>query len=100
MTEDEYQEYLSSTKTKTIHQYTECKELPLVFQTQVDIGQIILQDAYSKRGKVYIFAMVMSTARQKYVYFQLYPFTRHTFIEVHGRAFKYFGGRTTEIVYD
>lgn len=86
--------------TKTIRQYTECEELPLGFQAQVDLGQIVMQDAYNKRVKVYIFAMVMSASRQKYVYFQLDPFTSQTFIEAHDRAFKYFGGRTTEIVYD
>jgi len=85
---------------KTIRQYTECEELPLGFQAQVDLGQIVMQDAYNKRLKVYIFAMVMSASREKYVYFQLDPFTSQTFIEAHDRAFKYFGGRTTEIVYD
>jgi len=85
---------------KKIRQYTECEELPLGFQAQVDLGQIVVQDAYNKRVKIYIFAMVMSASRQKYVCFQLEPFTSQTFIESHDRAFKYFGGRTTEIVYD
>ena len=85
---------------KTIRQYTECEELPLGFQAQVDLGQMVMQDAYNKRIKIYIFAMVMSASRHKYVYFQLDPFTSQTFIEAHDRAFKYFSGRTTEIVYD
>ncbi len=85
---------------KRIRQYTECEELPLGFQAQVDLGQTTIKDVYGKNVKVYIFAMVMSASRQKYTFFQLKPFTALTFIEAHDKAFSYFGGRTTEIVYD
>ena len=85
---------------KKIRQYTECTEQPLGFQAQVDLGQEITKDAYGKKVKVYIFAMVMSASRQKYIHFQLTPFTSQTFVEAHDKAFNYFGGRTTEIVYD
>ena len=83
-----------------IRQYTECEELPLGFQAQVDLGQTTVVDIYGKKVKIYIFAMVMSASRQKYVCFQLEPFNSQTFIEAHDKAFNYFGGRTTEIVYD
>lgn len=66
----------------------------------MDLGQEITKDAYGKKVKVYIFAMVMSASRQKYIHFQLTPFTSQTFVEAHDKAFNYFGGRTTEIVYD
>lgn len=85
---------------KRIRQYTECEELPLGFQAQVDLGQTTIKDVYGKNVKVYIFAMLMSASRQKYIFFQLKPFTAQTFIKAHDKAFSYFGGRTTEIVYD
>ena len=85
---------------KKIRPYSECKDTPLGFQAQVDLGQTSMKDIYGKNIKVYIFAMVMSASRQKYIFFQLKPFTAHTFVEAHDKAFSYFGGRTTEIVYD
>ena len=85
---------------KKIRQYTECDEHPLGFQAQVDLGQTTIKDVYGEKVKIYIFAMVMSASRQKYTFFQLKPFTAQTFVEAHDKAFSYFGGRTTEIVYD
>jgi len=75
-------------------------ELPPGFQAQVDMGQKTMKDANGKRVKVYIFAMVLSCSRYKYVCFQLEPFTAKSFCEAHDRAFRYFGGRPVEIVYD
>ena len=44
--------------------------------------------------------MVMSMSRKKFVYFQDHPFSASEFVEAHDLAFKYYGGRTQEIVYD
>jgi hypothetical protein len=70
------------------------------YQAQVDMGQMVMSDPYGKRIKIYIFAMVLSLSRKKYVCFQNHPFNGREFIEAHDRAFKYYGGRTEEIVYD
>ncbi len=83
-----------------IRQYGENPELPFGFQAQVDMGQKIMRDSSGKPVKVYIFAMVFSSSRQKYTYFQQDPFTAQTFVEAHDKAFRYFGGRPVEIVYD
>ena len=83
-----------------VRQYEEVAELPFGFQAQVDMGQKTMKDQYGKYVKVYIFAMVMSNSRQKFTYFQSHPFTAGEFIVAHDLAFKYFGGRTAEIVYD
>ena len=83
-----------------IRQYCEVEELPMGFQAQVDMGQKTMEDMYGKQVKIYIFAMVMSCSRKKYVYFQDKPFTAEDFIKAHDMAFRYYGGRTTEIVYD
>lgn len=85
---------------RTIRQYMEVMELPMGFQAQVDMGQKMMKDAHGKPVRVYIFAMVLSCSRYKYVCFQLEPFTAKTFCEAHDRAFKYFGGRPVEIAYD
>ena len=93
-------EELGFPSPKKIRQYCEVEELPVGFQAQVDMGQKSMEDVYGNRVKVYIFAMVMSCSRKKFVYFQDRPFTTDDFIKAHDLAFRYYGGRTTEIVYD
>ena len=44
--------------------------------------------------------MVLSLSRKKYVYLQDHPFNGVEFISAHDKAFRYYGGRTEEIVYD
>lgn len=85
---------------KAIRQYSEVAELPPGLQAQVDMGEQTLPDMYGKRVKVYVFAMVMSHSRKKYAYLQDHKFNAQEFIAAHDLAFRYFGGRTEEIVYD
>jgi transposase len=93
-------EVLGIPTEQKIRQYTEVSELPPGHQAQVDLGQQQMKDMYGKKVRIYIFAMVLSHSRKKYVYFQDCPFTAQDFIEAHDCAFRYFGGRTEEIVYD
>jgi transposase len=83
-----------------IRQYCEVEELPAGFQAQVDMGQKKMKDVFGKSVKVYVFAMVLSCSRKKFVYFQDKPFNGENFIKAHDLAFRYFSGRPTEIVYD
>jgi transposase len=83
-----------------IRQYGENAELPFGYQAQVDMGQKTMKDVTGKRVKIYVFAMVLSSSRYKYTFFQLEPFNSKTFVEAHDRAFRYLGGRPSEIVYD
>ena len=83
-----------------VRQYTEVSEQPPGFQAQVDMGQKVMTDPFGSKIKIYIFAMVMSMSRKKFVYFQDHPFSASEFVEAHDLAFKYYGGRTQEIVYD
>jgi len=85
---------------RRIRQFSEVEELPPGFQAQVDMGVMQMRDPYGKYVKIYIFAMVMSHSRQKFVFFQLKPFNGDDFVMAHGKAFRFYGGRTTEIVYD
>jgi hypothetical protein len=83
-----------------IRQYGEVAEQPMGFQAQVDMGEKVLRDFYGKAVKVYIFAMVLSHCRKKFVFFQDHKFNAREFVYSHDLAFRYFGGRTEEIVYD
>lgn len=87
-------------KPMTIRQYGENPDLPFGYQAQVDMGQKKMKDINGNMVKIYIFAMVLSSSRYKFVLFQLEPFDAETFIRAHDLAFKYFGGRPSEIVYD
>jgi transposase len=88
------------TMTK-IRQYEAVEELPYGKQAQVDMGVKTMEDVFGKRVKVYIFAMVLSRSRQKYVYFQLRPFNAEDFVQAHDMAFQYYcGKRPAEIAYD
>ena len=83
-----------------IRQYSEVAELPPGMQAQVDMGEKVMRDFYGKVVKVYIFAMVMSHSRKKFLYLQDHKFNAQDFVYAHDLAFRYYGGRTTEIVYD
>jgi len=85
---------------KMIRQFCEVEELPPGFQAQVDMGELNMRDVYGSKVKIYIFAMVLSHSRYKFVFFQLTPFNGSDFVMAHDKAFRFFGGRTTEIVYD
>jgi len=87
-------------KPTRIRQYQAVDDPPMGDQSQVDMGEITLNTYNGKRKKVYCFAIVLSHSRYKYVYWQEMPFTTETFVMCHQLAFKYFGGRTREIVYD
>jgi len=56
-----------------IRQYSEVAQLTPGVQAQVDMGQKVMKDMYGKSVRIYIFAMVMSHARKKFVYFQDHP---------------------------
>jgi len=83
-----------------IRQYSEVSEQLPGKQAQIDMGQMLMKDMYGKSARIYIFAMVMSHSRKKYVYFQDHAYNAVEFIEAHDMAFRYYGGRPEEIVYD
>ena len=96
----ELREELGLPKPIKIRQFCAVEETPPGFQAQVDLGMKAMTDVYGNKAKIYIFAMVLSASRMKFVCFQDKPFTATTFVEAHDLAFRYFGGRTIELVYD
>ena len=81
-------------------EYEKLPELDYGHQAQVDFGQYTMQTESGGRKKVYFFVMVLCRSRQKYVCFQVQPFTSTTTILSHEKAFEYFRGQPREIVYD
>jgi transposase len=69
-------------------------------EAQVDFGECYMKTKQGKRVKVWLFVMVLSRSRQKYVYFQDHPFTTATAIYAHQKAFEYFQGVPRKIIYD
>jgi len=93
-------EVLGIPTEKKIRQYTEVTELALGYQSQVDMGQMLMKDMFGVSVRIYIFTMVMSNSRKKFVYFSDRAYNAEDFIKAHDMAFRYFGGRTEEVVYD
>ena len=85
---------------RPMREYNAVEELPYGLQAQVDFGQYNMRNAMNKRIKVWFFAMSLSRSRYKYVFFSDTPFTSHTAIEAHEKAFSFFSGVPDEIVYD
>jgi transposase len=87
-------------KPNKFRQYEAVDDPPMGEQSQVDMGEIILETDKGRHKKLYCFGMVMSHSRNKFVWWQERPFTTENFIACHIKAFAFFGGRTREIVYD
>lgn len=85
---------------RPIRDYYAVEELPYGLQAQVDFGQYNMRSGMNKRIKVWFFVMSLSRSRYKYVFFSDAPFTSHTAIEAHEKAFSFFSGVPDEIVYD
>ena len=87
-------------KPDTTRLYEAVDDPPLGQQSQVDMGEMLVETERGRRKKLYCFAMVLSNSRQKFVLWQERPFTTDTFIHSHIKAFAFYEGRSKEIVYD
>lgn len=87
-------------KPESGRDYEAVEDPPMGKQAQVDMGEISLETPSGRHKKSYGFGMVMSNSRQKYIEWQLHPWTTADFIAAHIRAFQFYGGRPEEIVYD
>ncbi|MBQ8426544.1 MAG: transposase family protein [Clostridia bacterium] len=73
---------------------------PQGLEAQVDFGQAKMLNMYGLPVKVYFFCMVLSYSRMKFVYFSPDPFDALHTAYAHEKAFKYYGGRPKQILYD
>jgi hypothetical protein len=66
----------------------------------VDFGEYNITTDEGKRKKIYLFSLVLSRSRQKFVWFSENPFTTLEAIAAHDKAFYYLEGIPGEMVYD
>ena len=81
-------------------EYCSVGELPYGEQAQVDFGQYNMRLSNGSRKKVHFFAMVLSRSRMKFLWFQDKPFITQAVCQAHEKAFAFFSGIPSTIVYD
>src|SRR6056297_53891 len=91
---------ISKPKKEKIRQYRKLPEVGYGQEAQVDFGVYRMLRQDGRRQKVWLFAMVLSRSRQKFIYMQTSPFTTTTAIYAHQLAFEYFKGVPRKILYD
>jgi len=68
-------------------------------QAQVDFGDFVIECADGKKLTIYCFIMVLGFSRKMYIEF-IDRCTMTNFLKCHQRAFEFFGGMPSEILYD
>lgn len=96
----EIREVYQIDKKRKVRQYEAIPEQPMGKQLQVDWGETKQKTKKNKEIKLYFIAFVLAHSRMKYMEWQNRPFTTRDAIRCHENAFQFYGGRTTEIVYD
>lgn len=81
-------------------EYFPIEELPYGLQAQVDFGEYNMRHHGKRSKKVYLFAMVLSRSRMKFICFLDRPFTANHVCIYHEKSFEYFEGIPQVIVYD
>lgn len=87
-------------KQKKIRQYEAVPEVEMGAQIQVDWGQTKQKTRKKEEIKLYFISFVLSHSRFKYIEWLDRPFTTKDTIRSHENAFRHFGGRPIEMVYD
>lgn len=87
-------------KTTSKRVYEAVPDLPKGFQAQVDFGQNWQQNEQGQSIKLYVVAFVLAHSRYKYKEWLDRPFTTKDLIIAHENAFRAFGGKPKEMVYD
>lgn len=87
-------------KTRDSRHYQKCIETAYGRFAQVDFGERYLREKSGAYKKVYFFAMVLSRSRAKFIFFSPTPFNAELSVYAHERAFEYFGGVPSRILYD
>jgi len=81
-------------------QYQAIADPPMGYQAQVDLGFKELKTIYDDFIKLCVITMVLSNSRYKYGQWFDRPPTTTDIIKFHDNAFRYYGGKPEEIVYD
>lgn len=86
--------------TQEVRQYEAVPDPPMGEQVQVDFGEKKVRCMDNKVIKLYVISFVMSHSRYKYMEWLTHPFTAADAIHAHQNAFRYFGGKPKQMVYD
>jgi transposase len=81
-------------------EFSTVPELPMGKQMQVDFGQKRVPSTDGTHKLLYFIGFVLAHSRYKYVEWLDRPFRTTDLIRMHENAFRYFGGMSSEIVYD
>ena len=87
-------------KQRQPRQYEAVPEVEMGEQIQVDWGETWQETVTKEKVKLYFICFVLAHSRYKYVSWLDRPFRTQDTIRCHEQAFRFFGGRTNEIVYD
>lgn len=91
---------ITKPKNKHAREFEKREETAYGDEAQVDFGVYNMPKQGGGHQKVWVFAMVLSRSRQKFIYLQNSPFTTATSIYAHQLAFGYFQGVPRHILYD
>jgi transposase len=91
---------IGKSSEESVRQCDKLPETPPGQYAQVDFGEYWMRRDDSRRVKVYFFASVMNRSRRKFIFFSRTPFTSALAIYAHQLAFKFYGGKPREIIYD
>lgn len=92
--------HIAKPKNKHVRVFEKREETAYGDEAQVDFGIYNMLKQGGGHQRVWVFAMVLSRSRQKFIYLQASPFTTATAIYAHQLAFDYFQGVPRHIVYD
>ena len=91
---------ISKTYEETFRPLEKLQETAPGVSMQADFGEYWMHRDDTRRVKVYFFVAVMSYSRHKFVYFSKTPFTSALAIYAHQLAFRFYGGKPREVIYD
>jgi len=91
---------IAKPKNKHGREFEKREETAYGCEAQVDFGVYNMLKQGGGHQRVWVFAMVLSRSRQKFVHLQNSPFTTATSIYAHQLAFEYFQGVPRHILYD
>lgn len=97
---NELREIYHIPKVLSSRQYSTVPELPMGQQIQVDFGQTRVLTTSGEYKRLYLIGFVLAHSRYKYIEWLDRPFRTTDLIRMHENAFRFYGGMTTEIVYD
>jgi transposase len=91
---------IAKPRNKHVRAFEKREETAYGDEAQVDFGVYNMPKQGGGHQRVWVFAMVLSRSRQKFIYLQTSPFTTATSIYAHQLAFEYYQGVPRHIVYD